>query len=45
VPRNKLFKEAKDLYHENYTIVKKKMKKMLENRKISHIHGFSELIL
>jgi hypothetical protein len=36
--------ETKDLYNENYKILKKS-KKTLEEEKTSHVHGQAELIL
>jgi len=39
-----LTKEVKDLYDENFKSLKKEMKKISEDGKISHAHGLSELI-
>ena len=38
-----LTKEVKDLYSENYTKVKKKLRKIQTNVSIYHVHGLEEL--
>jgi hypothetical protein len=40
-----LTKEAKDLYNENYTPLKKERKKTTEDGDISHTRGLAESIL
>jgi hypothetical protein len=45
-PRNKLTKEVKELYNENYKLLKKKKsKKTTEDEKNSHTHGLADSIL
>ena len=38
-----LTKEVKDLYPENYTTLKKEIKKDTKNGSIYHVHGLEEL--
>ena len=40
-----LTKEVKDLYPENYTTLKKEIKKDTKNGSIYHVHGLEELTL
>ena len=38
-----LTKEVKDLYSENYTTLRKKLRKTQRNRSVYHAHGLEEL--